>query len=158
MTKDYRKDCQVVAGPFDKEIAECFEIDDKQVCDLFLQEDCGYAGDILLEPPIGTIADPKECEELCKQFEPLGCKYWIFSQTEKKCSLRTEGDRNCKTWGGPRSPLFNTCMGTTVAPPTTAAPTTAEPATTEAETTAKPDPITTKAETTAKPDPTGTTA
>merc|ERR1711862_66842 len=33
MTKDYRKDCQVVAGPFDKLINECFEIDDKQVCD-----------------------------------------------------------------------------------------------------------------------------
>merc|ERR1712212_829425 len=34
LTKDYRKDCQKVAGPFDKLIDECFEIDTKNTCDL----------------------------------------------------------------------------------------------------------------------------
>jgi len=158
MTKDYRKDCQVVAAPFDKLIDECFEIDNKLVCDLFLQEDCGYTGEVLLEPPVGTIADPQECEELCNQFNALGCKYWIFSQTEKKCSLRTAQDRDCKTWGGPRAPLFDDCFGdsTTGAPN----PTTAKPATTSkapAPTTSKASaPTTEKDEATTKKD--GTTS
>jgi len=152
MTKDYRKDCQVVAAPFDKLIDECFEIDNKLVCDLFLQEDCGYTGEILLEPPVGTIADPQECEELCNQFNALGCKYWIFSQTEKKCSLRTAQDRDCKTWGGPRAPLFDDCFGdsTTGAPnPTTAKPATTSKApapTTEKKDTTKKEETTTKKE------------
>jgi len=153
MTKDYRKDCQVVAGPFDKQIDKCFQIDDKFVCDLFLQEDCGYTGDVLLEPPVGTIADPKECEELCDQFEALGCKYWVFSNSAKLCSLRTEENRDCKTWGGPRTPSFDECQGTTTAAPapTTEAPTSAVPTsaapTTKAPTTAKPtEPATTSEE------------
>jgi len=157
MTKDYRKDCQVVAGPFDKQIDKCFEIDNKYVCDLFLPEDCGYTGNILLEPPVGTIADPKECEELCDQFEAIGCKYWVFSNSAKLCSLRTEPDRDCKTWGGPRNPLFDDCIndGTTAAPtseaPTSAAPTTAVP-TSAAPTTKSP---TTKQDPTSKaPEPT----
>jgi len=147
MTKDYRKDCQVLAGPYDKQIDKCFEIDNKFVCDLFLQEDCEYQGDVLLEPPVGTIADPKECEELCDQFEAIGCKYWKFSNSAKLCSLRTAEDRVCKTWGGPRTPLFDDCVGgnsTTAAPaptteaPTSAVPTSAAPPTTKAPTTAKP--------------------
>jgi len=150
LTKDYRKDCQVVAGPFDKQIDQCFEIDNKYVCDLFLQEDCGYTGDVLLEPPIGTIADPKECEQLCDQFEGLGCKYWVFSNTEKKCSLRTSESRECKTWAGPRSPSFDECQASSSsAAPTTGAPTSAAP-TTGAPTSAAP---TTKAPTT-KQEPT----
>jgi len=153
MTKDYRKDCQVLAGPFDKQIDQCFEIDNKFVCDLFLQEDCGYTGTVLLEPPVGTIADPKECEELCDQFEALGCKYWVFSNSAKLCSLRTEENRDCKTWGGPRTPSFDECQGTTTAAPapTTEAPTSAVPTsaapTTKAPTTAKPtEPATTSEE------------
>merc|ERR1711962_1517850 len=90
--------------------------------------------------------DPKECEELCDQFEAIGCKYWKFSNSAKLCSLRTAEDRVCKTWGGPRTPLFNDCVGgnsTTAAPaPTTEAPTSTVPTsaapTTKAPTTAKP--------------------
>jgi len=150
MTKDYRKDCQIVAGPFDKLISKCFEIDDKQVCDLFIQEDCGYTGEVLLEPPVGTIADPQECEELCDQFTALGCTYWVYSQTEKKCSLRKAETRDCKTWGGPRSPLFDDCMsGSTTAGPN---PTTAKPAPTSD----APAPTTKKDDTTQKADTTGT--
>jgi len=152
LTKDYRKDCQVVAGPFDKQIDQCFQIDNKYVCDLFLQEDCGYTGGVLLEPPVGTIADPKECEQLCDQFEGLGCKYWVFSNTAKLCSLRISESRDCKTWAGPRSPSFDECQAnnsTTVAPttgvPTSAVPTTKAPTTENGETTAAP---TTKATTT----------
>ena len=59
-------------------IDECLEIDSKNNCDLLLKEDCTYNGTVILEPPIGTIADPQECEELCKQFQAEGCKYWIL--------------------------------------------------------------------------------
>jgi len=175
LTKDYRKDCQVVAGPFDKQIDQCFEIDNKFVCDLFLQEDCGYNGDVLLEPPVGTIADPKECEQLCDQFESLGCKYWVFSNTAKLCSLRLSDNRNCQTWAGPRAPSFDSCQedssssaapttgaSTTAAPPnpTTAAPTTKvqttkKDPTTEAETITEKE-TTPEEETTTKVDPTTT--
>jgi len=154
LTKDYRKDCQVVAGPFDKKIDKCFEIDNKQTCDLFLEENCQYEGKVVLEPPIGTIADPKECEELCLQFSTsIGCSYWVYSQTDKKCSLRGDNTKGCSTWAGPRNPSFDECVGTTVAPPTTGAPTTSKPTTSKP----TPGPTTTKAPTTAKPTPGPTT-
>merc|ERR1712055_1086884 len=147
LTKDYRKDCQKVAGPFDKLIDECFEIDTKNTCDLLLQEDCSYDGAVILEPPVGTIADPQECEELCKQFEPLGCTYWVFSQIDKLCSLRGSDEKTCNTWAGPRSPAFDECQGgTTVMPPTTEGPT--EGPTTKKDDTTKADPTTPKADTT----------
>merc|ERR1711944_23976 len=124
LTKDYRKDCQIFAGRFDKKIDECLEIDNKKTCDLFIEEDCGYTGDVLLEPPVGTVADPQQCKELCNQFTAIGCKYWVFSNTEKLCSLRMDEDRDCKTWGGPRSPSYDECKGATTLVPTTEAPTT----------------------------------
>ena len=95
----------------DKQIDKCFEIDDKQTCDLFLQENCAYTGTVILEPPIGTIADPKECEQLCFQFNAIGCTYWVFDQTLKKCSLRGENSKGCSTWAGPKSPTFDECQG-----------------------------------------------
>jgi len=160
LTRDYRKDCQVVAGPYDKKIDKCFEIDTEGTCDLFLQEDCEYTGALILEPPVGTIADPQECEELCFQFNLIGCNYWVFDNTAKKCVLRGANTKICSIWAGPRSPTFDECKGTTAAPtigtstpaPTTAKPTTAKP-TTAKPTTAKPTSAipTTAKPTTAKP-------
>lgn len=146
LTKDYRKDCQVVAGPFDKQIDKCFEIDDKQTCDLFLQENCDYTGTVILEPPIGTIADPKECEQLCFQFNAIGCTYWVFDQTLKKCSLRGANSKACSTWAGPKSPTFDECQAT---PSSTVGPTTVPTVPTVP--TTVPVPTTSKVVTTARP-------
>lgn len=97
--------------PFqDRTIDECFQIDD-QVCDLFIREDCEYIGAILSEPPPGTISNPKQCEQLCIQYEQIGCEYWVYYQMLTTCTLLKSGDRACHTWGGPRAPSFAECTG-----------------------------------------------
>merc|ERR1711915_618374 len=84
-------------------------------------------------------------------FEALGCKYWVFSNTAKLCSLRVSESRDCKTWAGPRSPSFDECQASsssaapTTGAPTSAAPTTKAPTTKQEPTSAAP---TTKASTT----------
>ena len=109
----------------DKRIDECLKVDHKQTCDLFIEEDCVYHGEVVLDTPPGTVADPQDCAELCDHIEESEgkCKYWEFSKTERNCSLRYDDKRNCKTLGGPRSPSYDECMGrrriSTRAPTTT---------------------------------------
>jgi len=120
LRKDYRKDCQIFAGGYDKTIDECLKIDIKPTCDHFIEENCNYTGDVFLDPPMGDIVDRHHCEELCNEFQDIGCKSWIFSNTEKQCSLRINGKRDCKIIGGPKSPSLEDCkipcMGCTHAP------------------------------------------
>lgn len=58
---------------------------------------------------LGTIADPRSCQELCATFKDIGCKYWIYDQTNRKCSLKKNDEKTCKTWAGPRNPSFENC-------------------------------------------------
>ena len=84
----------------------CLEVD-LNTCDRFLEENCEYYGDVLLEP--SSIANAKHCQELCEKFEDVGCQYWIYQQNT--CFLLTSGARKCTTIGGPKSPEINECIG-----------------------------------------------
>ena len=82
---------------------------DLKSCDRFIEEDCEYYGEVLIKTPIGSIADPKHCQELCEEFASVGCEYWTFQ--EDSCSLLTSGERKCTTLGGPKYPEIKECAG-----------------------------------------------
>ena len=89
----------------------CLEMD-LNTCDRFLEEECIYHGDTLVKP--ANIADARHCQELCEQFETVGCKYWTFQKKENgehECHLLTSDDRTCTNIGGPKSPSINECIG-----------------------------------------------
>ena len=58
---------------------------------------------------LGAIADPKSCQELCATFKDIGCKYWIYDQTNKKCSLKKKEEKTWTALAGPRNPSFDIC-------------------------------------------------
>ena len=74
-----------------------------------MDEDCNYLGNILLEPPPGTISDGLECQEMCNEFQELGCKYWVYHREEKSCTLYENGVRKCSAKGGPYRPPISQC-------------------------------------------------
>ena len=78
-------------------------------CDRIIEEDCEYSGSIILEPPIGSVADANHCQELCEEFSVMGCKYWSFKVNE--CILLSSADRNCNGVGGPKYPPIDECIG-----------------------------------------------
>ena len=82
-------------------------------CALFLEEDCSYTGDLLLEIPSGEVHDAEQCEAYCKSFENIGCKYWVYQETNENitCRLLSSGDRTCNCMGGPEDPPLNECRG-----------------------------------------------
>ena len=87
-------------------IDRCLEVA-LDTCDRFLEEDCEYFGDVIIKS--NNIADPKHCQELCEEFESVGCLYWKFEKNE--CYLLADSKRNCSSLGGPKSPNINECVG-----------------------------------------------
>ena len=87
-------------------IDTCLELD-LNTCDRFLEEDCEYYGDGLVNP--SSIADARHCQELCEEFESVGCQYWTFE--DNQCFLLSSSKRNCTTLGGPKFPDINDCIG-----------------------------------------------
>ena len=65
----------------------------------------------MLEPPPGTIADARQCEELCDKYETLGCEYWVFVYGDRTCQLLKSDDRTCTATGGPETPPLTECLG-----------------------------------------------
>lgn len=106
---DYRKDCHVAGGPYYNSIDGCLEVDHQETCDLYKQEDCEYNAKVLLETPIGSVPDPKDCQDFCSSYHDLGCEYWSYNSLNKTCVLLEADGRNCQTWGGPRNPSLTDC-------------------------------------------------
>ena len=93
---------------------------DLNTCDRFLEEDCQYQGEIILIQD--NIADAKHCQQLCQQFEVVGCHYWVFQENgegKHDCSLLASDDRSCAMIGGPKYPNIKDCAPTTTTPITT---------------------------------------
>ena len=98
---------------------------DLNTCDRFLEEDCQYQGEIILIQD--NIADAKHCQQLCQQFEVVGCHYWVFQENgegKHDCSLLASDDRSCAMIGGPKYPNIKDCAPTTTTTSTTTPTTT----------------------------------
>ena len=99
---------------------------DLNTCDRFLEEDCHYQGELILNTD--DIADAKHCQILCQLItEPSRCNYWVFQENEEgknDCSLLASGDRSCTMIGGPRDPNLKECAPTTTTTTTTTPTTT----------------------------------
>ena len=105
----------------------CLEMD-LNTCDRFLEEDCHYQGEIILNTD--DIADAKHCQILCQLLTEPRCNYWVFQEKEEgknDCSLLASDDRSCTMIGGPRDPKLKECAPTT----TTSIPTSTSPTSTE---------------------------
>ena len=78
-----------MGGSPDQSLEDCL-IDTDHGCDSFTGVECEYSGhETGLSPPDGQIKSAEECETLCKQFQMIGCQYWIFQykETSSSCQL-----------------------------------------------------------------------
>jgi len=116
LKEDYRQECKSSGGPMDKPITSCLEVD-LYTCDRIMEENCEFSGDVILELPIGSIADANHCQELCEEFSVMGCNHWSFDIN--KCTLLSSGERNCTIIGGPKSPSMEECKVTSTTIKTT---------------------------------------
>jgi len=105
LTTGYRSDCKVKAGPPHIPIMDCFGLFENGMCNSLLEEDCEYLGEDF-GPPQFDIRSPSMCQEVCEANS--GCKYWIYHD-DKRCILKKDSRRNCKTWVGPKEPSFDYC-------------------------------------------------
>ena len=84
----------------DNSIDACLAVD-LYTCDRFMEEDCDYKGNVVLSQD--NIADAKHCQVLCKQFEVVGCHYWVFGFNslvgKHQCLLLDSDERNCSATG-----------------------------------------------------------
>jgi len=109
LTTEYQRNCNVKAGPPDTEVYDCIGITNGALptsCNSFLQEDCEYLGETINDTS-GLIDNDILCQRLCEVYSD--CKYWIYHEDRKRCILKKDSNRNCKTWGGNREPEFNYC-------------------------------------------------
>merc|ERR1712212_2814 len=106
MTDDYRKSCNINAGPMDKDVTVCLRQISNQICDSHVEEDCEYNGELLRRFQEGRISDPKACQSLCKK-RASECKYWIYHQTEALCIHMRDGRKTCNVLGGPKQPSYD---------------------------------------------------
>ena len=84
----------------DNSIDACLAVD-LYTCDRFMEEDCDYKGNVVLSQD--NIADAKHCQVLCKQFEVVGCQYWVFGFNslvgKHQCLMLDSDERNCSATG-----------------------------------------------------------
>jgi len=109
LKREYRRDCNVKAGPPDTMFHECIGLHIGALpfqCNLFLEEDCEYLGETL-DDTTGHIENNILCQFSCETTS--GCKYWIYHEDIKRCILKKDSKRNCKTWGGHYLPEFDYC-------------------------------------------------
>merc|ERR1712198_213984 len=109
LATEYQRNCNVKAGPPDTEVYDCIGITNGALptsCNSFLQEDCEYLGETINDTS-GLMDNDILCQRLCEAYSD--CKYWIYHEDRKRCILKKDSNRNCKTWGGNREPEFNYC-------------------------------------------------
>ena len=83
-----RSECGLIGGSPDQSLVQCLIATDHG-CDAFTDLECQYLGqDTGLSPPDGQIKSAEECEELCKNFQIIGCNYWVFEYKEISPSCR----------------------------------------------------------------------
>jgi len=113
-TKEYRRfECNIHAGPMDRNYIDCMVHIGKQGCGSHLEEECEYNGEFLSEASSGNILDAKNCHELCELRDGL-CKYWIYRQREHLCTLYRDGRKRCTARGGPKEPSYDLCQNLTM--------------------------------------------
>jgi len=108
MKRDNYRTCNVKAGPPDTMVYDCIGkigMANGGECDQFLQEDCEYLGETIF---IENFLDNNIlCQMFCEEIP--ACKYWIYHEDTKRCILKKDSKRNCKTWGGKTTPDFEIC-------------------------------------------------
>jgi len=97
----YRKDhCNIKAGPVDKTVTACINIDNNKTCDSILHEDCEYNGELLKNLPDGQVLTADNCQHNCELRAP-DCKYWIYYIDLARCVLKRSGKKTCSVESGP---------------------------------------------------------
>jgi len=113
--QDRSQHCNIRAAPKDKKDTVCLNIDNNQICDALLEEECEYGtkdnGDLVKEFQDGLITSSEACQISCELDFP-DCQYWIFHTKENRCILRKSETKKCTYQAGPKKPSFNDCRKT----------------------------------------------
>lgn len=76
-----------------------------------MEESCDFFGAEIYVAPPGSIADSNSCDELCADFERMGCTYWKFKKENNECFLYDSSERTCDIISGPEKPNLESCLG-----------------------------------------------
>merc|ERR1719312_2190239 len=112
----YLASCQVVGGPDYPSLDDCMDIGD--TCDSFIQEDCSYTADLVLER--SSVTNTHHCQDMLLILGGvLGAEYWVYDSINHTCFLYSSQGRHCDRWSGPGTPDIRDCQSTTTATATT---------------------------------------
>merc|ERR1712013_626431 len=150
----YLASCQVVGGPDYPSLDDCLDIGD--TCDSFIQEDCSYTADIVLER--SSLTNTHHCQDLLLILgDVLGAEYWVYDSNNHTCFLYSSQGRHCDKWSGPGTPDIRDCQSTTTATATTTTRASTTTTTTTATATTTTTPVSTTTTTTDTATPASTT-
>lgn len=109
LNRDFRQNCKVIGSARIDNLYDCLNAD-LNGCSAFIEEECVFDGsDLAFSPPDGEISTPYLCESLCKEYESLGCNYWVYDLPRLSCRLLTSSERTCVTLSGPQAPTMEEC-------------------------------------------------
>ena len=87
-------------------------IKDRNDCDQFIEEECDYFGKVIIKTQEGLITDPDSCQGICENNQEdvvTPCKYWIYDNIVRVCTLLDSADYECKGESGKKEPKYDTC-------------------------------------------------
>ena len=84
-----------------------------ETCDMIMEENCEYLGELVYNSPSGSVRTKDDCQDLCLGFEFLDCKYWSYLKSNSTCYLYNSQERKCQAIGGPQLPSIEECMSKT---------------------------------------------
>ena len=97
----------------DHSAKECLNNHDSTSCDQFVEEDCKYNGNTIINTQEGLVTNPTDCQELCLNNEsgiPVGCEYWLYDRNTEICTLLDSDLKSCGGVGGHQTPKIEDCF------------------------------------------------
>jgi len=120
----YVTSCMLLGGTVEPPIDECLQINnvDPSSCDGFLQEDCVYTSELLVDKD--TVTDRHSCQAYLAGLGPLlGAQYFVYDSNKHNCKLYAAMEFNCSTALGPEYPDIEECNNPMTSTTSTAGPT-----------------------------------
>jgi len=140
--KQYTDSCLEIGGPSEPIISEC--IDDTDPCNMYIEGECAYEGDLLDTFP--DIPNAAACQVAS---QPMTIdEYFLYTEEDRMCYLVDSSRKICKVRYGPPEPSSSECMNppsSTTSEPTSSSTT---PAPTSSSTMPAPTSISTTTSTT----------
>lgn len=102
--KQYTDSCLEIGGPSEPIVSEC--IDEIDPCNIYIEGECAYEGDLLDTFP--DIPNAAACQ-VASQPMTLD-QYFLYTEEDRMCYLVDSSRQICKVTYGPPEPSFSECM------------------------------------------------